>query len=172
MSARRHSSRKHCRRASAAQGADRIVRADVCPLPEACVELLERRLAGAKLFLAKGVERRLDRAQMRVQVFRILLDIEQAGDDLPLGGVVLQKSERGGAVVQLVIGIELTQRQLGTVMLLDNFDGARLIFNFDRHAAGDEVEPVHRLIVLAHEIEALDRKSTRLNSSHMSISYA
>ena len=57
-----------------------------------------------------------------MQVFRLVLNVKQAGDDLSLGGVVLQKSERGGAVVQLVIGIKFAQRQLGTVMLLDNFD--------------------------------------------------
>ena len=95
--------------------------------------------------------------QMRVQVFRFLFHIEQPGDDLALGGVMLQEAERRGAVVQLVIGIKLAQRDLGAVVLLDHLDGAGLVLHFDRHAAGDEVEPVHRLVVLAHEIEALGR---------------
>src|SRR5207342_885009 len=131
MSAHRRSSRRHSRRASVARGADRIARGGVCPwrlfvrretvrLPQACVELLERRLAGTQLLFIQRVERGVDGAQVCVQVFRILLEVKQAGDDLPFSGMVLQKSERGGAVVQLVIGIELAQRQLGTVMLLDN----------------------------------------------------
>src|SRR5262245_224071 len=111
MSARRHSNRKHYRRASAARDADRIARDAVYPLLQACVELLERRLAGAQLLFAKRVERRVDGAQMRVQVFGFLLDIKQAGDDLPLGSVVLQEPQGRGAIVHVVVSGELAQRK-------------------------------------------------------------
>ena len=43
-----------------------------------------------------------------------------AGDDLALGGVLLQEAHRGGAVVNVVIGAELAQRQRRAVMLLDD----------------------------------------------------
>ena len=92
-------------------------------------------LAGAKPFFVQCVERRVDGAQVCVQVFRILLDVEQAGDDLPLGGMVLQEAERRGAVVHVVVGGELAQRKLGAVMLLDDLDRAGLLLHLDRHAA-------------------------------------
>src|SRR5512144_905269 len=120
MSAHRRSSRRRSRRASMARGADPIARGGVCPwrlfirretvrLPQACVELLECRLAGTQLLFAERVERGLDGAQVCVQVFRILLDIEQAGDDLPFSGMVLQEAERRGAVMHVVVGGELAQ---------------------------------------------------------------
>src|SRR4026207_1392518 len=101
MSARRRSSRRHSRPASAARGGARIVRGGVCPLPQACVELLERRLAGTQLLFVERVQGCVHRAQVGMQVFRLLLDVKQAGNDLSLGGVVLPKSERGGAVAPL-----------------------------------------------------------------------
>ncbi len=94
---------------------------------------------------------------MRVQVFRLRLDKQQPGDDLALGRVLLQEAERRGAVLHVVIGRELAQRDLGAVMLLDDLDGARFILDLDRHPRRDHVEPVHRLVVLAHEVEALGR---------------
>src|SRR5262245_42449749 len=157
MSARRRSSQKHCRRASAARDADRTVRDGVYPLPQACVELLERRLAGAQLLFAKRVERRVDGAQVRVQVFGLLLDIKQAGDDLPLGSVVLQEAEGRGAVVHIVVRGELAQRKARAVMLFDDLDRSGLLLYLDRHAARDEIETVDGFIVLPHEIEALGR---------------
>ena len=42
-------------------------------------------------------------------------------------------------------------------MLLHHLDRARLVIHLDLFAAGDEVEPVYRLVVLAHIIEALGR---------------
>src|SRR5665647_1413613 len=96
-------------------------------LPQSRVELVERALAGAQLALAERIERRLDRVEMRMQVARLFLHIEQAGDDLALGGVVLKEAHRRGAVMHIVIGGELAQRDLGAVMLLDHLDGAGLV---------------------------------------------
>ena len=62
-------------------------------LAQACVELLKRRLTGAKLLFVERVQGCVHRAQVCVQVFRILLDIEQAGDNLAFGGVMLQEAE-------------------------------------------------------------------------------
>src|SRR5271169_6072984 len=114
-------------------------------LPQRGVELLQRRPAGAELLLAQRVERPVDRAQMGVQVFRVLFDIEQAGDDLALGSVGLQEAQGRRAVVQVVVGVELAQRELGAVVLLDDLDRAGLVVDLDRHEARHEIEPVHRL---------------------------
>ena len=95
--------------------------------------------------------------QMRMQVGRFLLHIEQASDDLPFRGMMLQKAKSRRSVMNVVIGAKLAQRDFRAVMLLDHLDGAGLVFDFDRHAAGHEVEAVHRLVMLAHEVEALGR---------------
>src|SRR5215475_2787878 len=101
----------------------------------------------------------MDRSQVGVQVLRLLLDIEQTGDDLTLRGMMLEEAESCSTVVQLVVGRKLAQRKLGAVVLFYNLDCSGLVFNLDRHAAGYEIEPVHGLVMLAHEIEALGRTS-------------
>ena len=60
------------------------------------------------------------------------LDIEQPGDDLALGGVLLQKVHRGQPVVQVVIGVELAQREDRAVMLLHQLDRAGRVIDRDR----------------------------------------
>jgi hypothetical protein len=112
----------------------------------------------SSFFAERHVERRLDRVEVGVQVLGFGIDVEQPGDDLPLGGVVLlQEVHRREPVVRVVIGVELAQRERRAVVLLDQFDRARRVIDRDRLAAGDDVEPVHRLVVLAHVIEALGR---------------
>src|SRR6516162_8243219 len=69
--------------------------------------------------------------------------------------MVLQKPKGGRAVMQIIVGSQLPQCEPGAVVLFNNFDGAGLVSDFNRHTAGDEVEPVHRLVMLAYEIEAL-----------------
>ena len=63
---------------------------------------------------------------MVVEVFGFRIDMEQAGDDLTLGGVLLQEILRAQAIMRIVIGIELAQRQLGAVVLLHHLHRARL----------------------------------------------
>src|SRR3954471_14510644 len=66
---------------------------------QAGVDLVERGLAGAEVLFAERIERRVDRPQMAVEVIRFAFDIQQAGDDLPLRGVMLEESESRGAVM-------------------------------------------------------------------------
>ncbi len=126
-------------------------------LAQTRVELVERRRARAQLLLAERVERRVDGREVCVQIVRIAVHIEQPGDDLALGRVIEQEAHRGELVVDVVFGVELAQRDLRAVVLLDDLDRARLVVDLDRLAAGDEVEPVHRLVVHAHVVEALGR---------------
>src|ERR1039458_896758 len=109
-------------------------------LAQRCVELVQHRLAGAKLILAERIERPVDRMQVGVQVFRVLLDIEQAGDDLALGGVMLQEAQSGRAVIDLVVGGELAQGEPGAIVLLHHLDGARLGFHPPPHGGPHESE--------------------------------
>jgi len=111
-------------------------------LPQARIDLVERGRAGAQVLFAQRIERLLHRREVVVQILGVGLDVEQAGDDLSLGRMLLEKTQRRGAVVDLVIGGDLAQRQLGSVMLLDDLDRAGLVFDLDRHAARNEVEPV------------------------------
>ena len=92
-----------------------------------------------------------------MQVFRLRIDVEQSGDDLALGGVLLQEGLRAEPVMRIVIGVDLAQRESRAVMLLDDLHRARRVVDRDRLAAGDDVEPVDRVIVLADVIEALGR---------------
>src|SRR5437764_1214531 len=116
-------------------------------LPQARVEPLERRRTGAKLLLSQRIERRVDGRKMVMQVVGIAVDVEEPGDDLALRRVMQQEAHRGELVVNIVFGIELAQRDLRTVVLLDDLHRPRLIIDLDRFAPGDEVEPVHRLVV-------------------------
>src|SRR5512135_532346 len=60
-------------------------------LPQARVDLVECGLPGAELFLAQAVERAVDRAQMRMQVLRLVIHVQEPGDDLAVGGVMLEE---------------------------------------------------------------------------------
>src|SRR5215813_5732389 len=112
-------------------------------LTQAGVEFVERRLARAQFLFAKCVQRCVDGSQVGVQVLRPLLDIEQTGHDLTLGGMMLEESKGCGAVMQVVVGSELAQRELGPVVLLNDLDCSGLVFDLDWHAAGYEIEPVY-----------------------------
>ncbi|MBA7716506.1 hypothetical protein ES703_125579 [subsurface metagenome] len=92
-----------------------------------------------------------------MQVFRLGVDVQQPGHDLALGRVLLQEVLRAEAIMRIVIGIELAQRQPCAVVLLHHLHGAGRVVHADRVAADQHVEPVHRVIMLAHIIEALGR---------------
>src|SRR5712671_2028570 len=51
-------------------------------LPQRGVDLLQRGRARAQLLLGERVERRVDRVEVLVQVFGLVVDVEQAGDNL------------------------------------------------------------------------------------------
>ena len=70
---------------------ERSKRPDGSRSAQAGVDLVQRRGAGAELFGVERVERVVHGVEMGVQVFRVRIDIEQAGDDLALGGVLLQE---------------------------------------------------------------------------------
>src|SRR5204863_4658791 len=93
-------------------------------LPQTRVDLREYRRARAQFALAERIEWRVDRLEMRVQVLRLPLDIEQAGDDLARRRALLQIRRGGEPVVRIVIGGELAQRELRAVVLLHDLDGA------------------------------------------------
>ena len=57
--------------------------------------------------------------------------------------------------MHVVIGVQLAQPQHRAVVLRHHLHRARRVVHGDRLAAGDHVEVVHRLVVLAHEVEAL-----------------
>src|SRR5262245_11341648 len=79
------------------------------------VDLFQRRGAGAEVLLVQRVERRLDGVEMGVQVFGFRIDVEQAGNDLALGGVLLQELVRAEAIMRIVVGRETAQRGLCAV---------------------------------------------------------
>jgi hypothetical protein len=60
-------------------------------LAQAGVDLVQCGGTRAQRVLAKLVERRIDGVEVGVQVFRLRIDVEQSGDDLALGGVLLQE---------------------------------------------------------------------------------
>src|SRR5580700_7841704 len=97
------------------------------PSAQAGVDLIEHRGAWAEVLLGQRIERRIHSVETVVQVLGLAVDIEQAGNDLPLGGMLLQEAHGAQAVVGVVVGSDLLERQLGAVMLLDHFDRARLI---------------------------------------------
>ena len=71
-----------------------------------------------------------------MQVLRLVLDEQDAGDDLALGGVLLQEIHRGIAVMQVVIGADLAQGEPRAVVLLDDLHAAFGIIDRDRRAPG------------------------------------
>src|SRR5580692_10289892 len=80
-------------------------------LAQAGVDLVQRGRARTQRLLVKLVERRIHRAEMGVQIFRLRIDVEQAGDDLALGGVPLQEAHRRDPIMRVIIRIDLAQRQ-------------------------------------------------------------
>ena len=94
---------------------------------------------------------------MGVQILGVRIDVEQAGDDLALGRMLLQEGHRAEPIMRIVVGVEFAQREARTVMLLDHLHGAGRVIDADRLAADQHVEPVHRIIVLADIVEALGR---------------
>src|SRR5690242_19914167 len=78
-------------------------------LPQRRVDLVERGLTGAEVGLTERIERRTDRVQVTVQVVRVAIDIKEPGDDLPLGGVVLEKSQRRGPIMHVIVRRQLAQ---------------------------------------------------------------
>src|SRR5258706_15056871 len=59
--------------------------------------------------------------------------------------------------MRIIVRIDLAQRYSGAIVLLDLLYRTRRIIDRDRVAAGDDVQPVHRVIVLAHIIKTLGR---------------
>ena len=90
-----------------------------------------------------------------VQVARLRIDIQQAGDDL--AGVVplLHVGQRRDAVVHVVLRLQLPQLQHRAVVLRHHLHRARRVIDGDLRSAVDHVEVVQRLVVVAHEVEAL-----------------
>src|SRR5438045_1036386 len=66
------------------------------------VDLVQRGRAGAQRLLIQRVERRLDGVEMGVQVFRFRIDIQEPGDDLTLGGMLLQEVLRAETIMRIV----------------------------------------------------------------------
>ena len=54
-------------------------------------------------------------------------DIKQTGDDLALGGMVLDEAHGGEPVVHIVFGVEFAQSERRAVVLLDQFHGTRRV---------------------------------------------
>ena len=71
---------------------------------------------------------------MVVQVVRLGIDIEQAGDDLARGLALLQIGHRRDAVVRIVVGRELAQAQHRAVVLGHLLDRAGRVVGGDRLA--------------------------------------
>src|SRR6185437_2781879 len=104
---------------------------------QAGVDLVERRGAWAQRLFTELVERRFHGVEMAVQVFRLRIDIKQPGHDLALGRMLLQEAQRPDPVMRVVIRVELAQRQLAAVMLLDHGHRARRVIDRDLVTAGD-----------------------------------
>ena len=77
--------------------------------------------------------------------------------DLAGGLALLQIVHRRDAVGRVVVGRELAQRGAPSRRAARPPPPCRARSRRDRLAAGDHVEPVHRLVVLAHVVEALGR---------------
>src|SRR5712671_998777 len=89
---------------------------------QAGVDLVERRRAGAQLLFGHRIEWCRHRIEMGVQIFRLAVDVEEPGDDLALGGVLLQEGHGADAVVGVVVGTHFLEHKLGAVVLLDHLD--------------------------------------------------
>src|SRR6185312_10225045 len=78
-------------RALVAARAEAVQRLRLIRSAQRRVDLLQRRRAGAERVGFERIERRLHRVEVGMQIFRLRIDIEQAGDDLALGRVLLQE---------------------------------------------------------------------------------
>src|SRR6185437_11856407 len=101
------------------------------------VELRERRGSRAELALAELVERLRDGIEVRMQVARLRVDVEQPGDDLSLGIARLHVGHRGDAVGSVVAFLELAQAQHRAVVLAHFLDGTGRIVGRDFGVHGD-----------------------------------
>jgi len=61
--------------------------------------------------------------------------------------------------MRIVVRVDLAQGQPRAVVLPDDLHGTRRIVDGDRIAAGDHVEPIHGIVVLAYIIEAFGRSA-------------
>ncbi len=77
--------------------------------------------------LAQRVERRRDGREMHVQIVGVVVDIQEPGNDLTFGRMIEQEVHRGELVMNIVVGIELAQRNFRAIVLLDDFHRSRLI---------------------------------------------
>src|SRR3981189_2895908 len=80
-------------------------------LAQAGVDFVQHGGAGTQRFLAELIERRFHSVAGGVQVFRFRIDVQESGDDLALGGVLLQECHRCDAIVGVIIRVHLARRQ-------------------------------------------------------------
>jgi hypothetical protein len=121
------------------------------------VEALQRLRAGAELLLGQAVEGRVRGVKAGVEIFRLRVHIQQAGDHLALGVVVLQEVDGRYPVARIVIGGELAQAQHRAVVLHDLLQHAGGVVGGDRLARHHDVQAIYRLVVLSHIVIALGR---------------
>src|SRR3954447_3966349 len=124
---------------------------------EAGVDLVECGRTGAKFAGLKRIERRIHRIEVAVQVVCVRIYVEQPGYNLSLGRVPLQERHRREPVVSVVVRIDLAERKPGAVMLFDHLHRSGRVIDRDRVTPGNYVQPVHRIVVLAHVVETLGR---------------
>src|SRR5882724_11089298 len=121
------------------------------------VDVRKLRRTGTQLRLAETIERYRGGVQVGMHVVGLFLNIEKSGQHLALVVMMLDIGHRRGAVGGIVVGTKLGELEIGAVMLLHQLDRAGFVIRLDLLAVDEEVEPVHRLIVFAHEVEALGR---------------
>ncbi len=92
-----------------------------------------------------------------MHLLSVRLDVEQAGDDLALGLALLQIGQGVRPVGRVVVGRDFAQAQHRAVVLGHQLHRAGLVIDGDGRPGLDDVQPVHRLVVLAHIVEALGR---------------
>jgi hypothetical protein len=63
-------------------------------------------IPGTALF-PKAVERRIDRIEIPVQIFRLGINVEQSGHHLPDLGVTLQEGHGTDAIMRVVVARDL-----------------------------------------------------------------
>jgi len=98
--------------------ARRVEKAIAQPLTQARVDLFQCVRTGTKRGFSERVQRRVHGIKVNVEVFRLGIDIEQTGDDLAFGRARLQIGHGGEPVMGIIVGGELAQQQLRSVMLL------------------------------------------------------
>src|SRR5882724_4180558 len=118
------------------------------------VDVRKLRRTGTQLRLAETIERYRGGVQVGMHVVGLFLNIEKSGQHLALVVMMLDIGHRRGTVGGIVVGMKLGELEIGAVMQLYR---AGFVIRLDLLAVDEEVEPIHRLIVLAHEVEALGR---------------